>query len=135
MDGYIFHCGFVSLDRSSGFNTLTRFLKSNGVIRMKNNICEKQNLKAHEVICNTEEDVFIMPHIVLLAAFFLSDELFYDIYNYYLVSRPAEMEKQNKERVREKAFLLLKELGIKINQRVKWDSFDISFAYYLIKNK
>jgi hypothetical protein len=75
--------------RSSGFNTLTRFLKSNEVIRMKNKICEKQNLKAHEVICNTKKDVFVMPHIALLTASFLSDELFYDIYNYYLVSQPA----------------------------------------------
>lgn len=40
---------------------------------------------------------------------------------------------KNKEQVREEAVLLLEELGIKVNQYVKWDSFDISFAYYLIK--
>jgi hypothetical protein len=100
---------------------------------MLNKICEKQDLKNHDVICHTEEGVFVMSHIALLAASYLSDELFYDIFNFYLVSRPAEIEKQNKKRVQEEAILLLDELGIKINQHVKWETFDIPFAYYLIK--
>lgn len=102
---------FCKASRSLRFNPLRRFLKSKQVkvIWMKNKICEKQNLKAHEVIQNTEEGVFVNPEIARLAASYLSDEIFYDIHN-----RPDEIEKQTKE-------------------RVKWDSFNLPFAYYLIK--
>lgn len=119
--------------QSLGFNPLSRFLKSRDVIRMTNQICQKENLKANDVIHKTTDGVFAKPHIALVAASFLSDQLFYDIYNFYLVSLPAEIEKQNERRLQEEASLLLEELGIKINQHVKWESFDIPFAYYLIK--
>lgn len=50
-------------------------------------------------------------------------------YDYYLVSKPAEIRKQ----VNREAILLLDELGVKLNLHVKWDNFKIPFAYYLIQ--
>ena len=70
-----------------------------------------------------------MLQLVLLAGSYLNDELFYDIYDFYLVSKPAEIRKQ----VHREAILLLDELGVKLNLHVKWDNFKRPFAYYLIQ--
>jgi len=61
--------------RSTGYNRLKRFLES------------------RDVICYTKDGVFVVHQLVLLAGSYLNDELFYDIYDFYLVSKPAEIRK------------------------------------------
>ena len=115
--------------RSTGYNRLKRFLESRDVIRLTKQICERKNLKEGEVIYHTKDGVFVVLQLALLAGSYLNDELFYDIYDFYLVAKPAEIQRQ----VRREATLLLKELGVKLNLHVKWDNFKIPFAYYLIQ--
>jgi len=97
--------------RSTEYNRLERFLES------------------RDVICYTKDYVFVVLQFVLLAGSHLNDDLFYDIYDFYLVSELAEIRKQ----VHREAILLLDELGVKLNLHVKWDNFKIPFASYLIE--
>jgi len=108
---------------------LERFLESRDVIRLTKQICKRENLKEEDVICYTKDYVFVVLQFVLLAGSHLNDDLFYDIYDFYLVSELAEIRKQ----VHREAILLLDELGVKLNLHVKWDNFKIPFASYLIE--
>ena len=84
--------------RSTEYNRLERFLESRDVIRY------------------TKDGVFVVLQLVSLAGSYLNDELSYDIYDFYLVSKPAQIRKQ----VHRETILLLDELEVKLNLHVKW---------------
>ena len=96
---------------------------------MANLICKLDKLEFKEVIHETEQGTFVCPEIAMEAASYLDDYILIDILRFYLVARPAEIQKQ----IQERTDLKLKEFGIKFNQHIRWDRFDFSFAYYLIK--
>lgn len=115
--------------RSTGHNRLKRFLDSRETKRLRDEICDRECLTKDDVICKTKDGVFVKLHLVLLAASYLDDALYYDIHDFYLIAKPAEIKKE----VRREAVSMMIELGVKINQPIKWDKFKISFAYYLIE--
>ena len=94
---------------------MERFLESRDVIRLTKQICKRENLKEEDVICYTKDYVFVVLQFVLLVGSHLNGDLFYDIYDFYLVSELAEIRKQ----VHREAILLLDELGVKLNLHVK----------------
>lgn len=112
-----------------GFNPLKRLLNTARTIRLATIICKQDKVKFEEVIHETEQGTFVCPELALEAASYLDDYILIDVLRFYLVAQPAEIEKQ----IPERTDLKLKELGIKLNQHIRWDRFDFSFAYYLIK--
>jgi len=120
---------FRDAKKKQGFNPLKRFLTNDRTRRLAKIICVMDKSEPNEVIHETEKGTFVSPEIAVEAASYLDDYILIDILRFYLVARPAEIEKQIQERTN----LQLKELGIKFNKHIGWDKFNFPFAYYLIK--
>ena len=106
---------FRDSKQSIRFNRLKHFLEFKDVIRLTKKICKRKNIKEEEVISHTKDGIYVMQHLTLSASSYLNDTLFYDIYDFYLASKPAKVQKQ----VRQEAILLLKDLEIKLNQDIR----------------
>lgn len=84
---------------------------------MQNKIMERELLNLTEVINKNESRVFVHLNLALLAASSLSDDLFYNIYNYYLNTKVSEIEKPFLNQIQKlEAKLLTLEYGAKINK-------------------
>ena len=112
---------------------VARFLASKNFNRMKKKLCEKESLSLTDVLNKDRGQIFVHLNLALLAASYLSDELFYNIYDYYLNTRVKELEKPLLNKIQELEIqLLTKEFGVKIN-KLKWELFNLPHAIYIIK--
>jgi len=84
---------------------------------MKNKIMEKELLNEADVINYMNDYVYVHLNLALIAAAHLSDDLYYDIYNYYLNTKLKEIEISFEKKILElESKILFNELGVKINK-------------------
>jgi hypothetical protein len=116
-----------------GSKVLKRFLISKDFKRMQLQLSIKEGLSFSDVVNNKKKQVFVHLILALLAASFLSDDLFYKVYNYHLNTKVLEIEKSFQSKINSlENKLLVKEFGCKIN-RLDWELFNLAYALYVIK--
>lgn len=112
---------------------LQRFLSSKDFIRMRNKIMERESLTLVDVINDNGVHVFVHLNLALVAAAYLNDDLYYNIYTYYLHQRIDEAKRPLLDQIQKlDSEVLALKFGLKMN-KVNWELFDLSHALYVIK--